>query len=82
MLVVRDDGDVGDCSNGNDNDDLFMTKPPSCSCCSSSIVAGWWFDTSRISFSSFPVDCGVVGGDPGCVMEIGGGDGVAELIDC
>ena len=33
-------GVVGDCSKGNDNDDLFKIIPSSCSCCSSAIVAG------------------------------------------
>lgn len=80
-----EDGDEGDCSNGNDNDDLFMicsmTMPSSCSWSSSAIVAGWlWLDTKRVSFSSLPFDCGDVGGDTGWI-EIGGGDGVAELID-
>lgn len=82
-ILAPGDGEVGDCSNGSDNDDLFMTIPSSCSCCSSSIVAGWlWLDdTKRFSFSSCPFDCGDVGGEPG-KMVIGGGDGVAELIDC
>lgn len=83
-LAVTYDGDVGDWpSNGNDNDDLFITMLPLSSCCSSAIVAGWvWFVvTIRISFSSFPFGCGEVGGEPAW-MVIGGGDGVAELIDC
>lgn len=84
-LAVNDDGDVGDCSNGRDNDDLFITIPSSCSCCSSTIVEGWWpwFGTKSISFSSCPFDRGDVGGEPGKIeTDGGGGDGVAELIDC
>lgn len=45
------------------------------------MVAGWlWFENKRISFSSIPLGCGDDGGEPGWI-EIGGGDGVAELID-
>lgn len=40
-----------------------------------------WLENKRISFSSFPFGGGGdEGGEPG-TMEIGGGDGVAELID-
>lgn len=37
IVQTLGDGDVGDCSNGKDNDDLFITMPSSCS---SAIVAG------------------------------------------
>lgn len=81
LLGINDDGAMGDCSTGNDNDDLFIISPSSCSWSSSAIVAGWlWFGIATMSFSSLPFDFGDVGGEPGW-MEIGGGDGVAELID-
>lgn len=37
-------------------------------------------ENTRISFSSCELGCGDVGGEPGKI-DIGGGDGVAELID-
>lgn len=84
LFGLKDDGGsivIGEFSTVNDDEDLFITRPSSCSTSSSAIVAGWlWFETGTTSFSSFPVDCGDVGGDPGWIA-IGGGDGVAELID-
>jgi hypothetical protein len=97
FVVVNDgDGDVGLCSNGRDNDDLFF---PLSSC--SSIVAGMWlltlFDVNNVCLSSSPFNCGcwccgrsswelgLIGGVPGETMDIGGGgggEGVGELIDC
>lgn len=58
VALALDDGDVGDCSNGKDNDDLFITMPSSCSCCSSAIVEGWclWLESKRFSLSSTPFD--------------------------
>lgn len=73
---------MGDCENGNDNDDLFMTTISSCSGCSSVIVAGCpWFGTKNITFSSYSFEVGEMGGESG-KMEIGGsGDEVAEVVD-
>lgn len=77
-FVAKDDGEVCDCSTGNESDDLFMVMPSSCSCCSSAIVAGW-VDVKRVSFSS--CDCGDVGGEPGNIV-MGGGDETAKFIGC
>lgn len=95
LFVVVNDGDVGLCSNGRDNDDLFF--PPTLSSCSS-IVAGMWlltlFDVNIVCLSSSPFNCdcwcwgssGLIGGGvPGDTIDIGGGgggEGVGELIDC
>lgn len=40
------------------------------------------FDVSNTSFSSVPIDCGDKGGEPSEIVMGGGGEGVAELIDC
>lgn len=80
FVVVNDgDGDVGLCSNGKDNDDLFL--PPTLSSCSS-IVAGMLlltlfrlFDANRLCLSSSPFSCSCwcCGRRSGCELGLIGG---------
>jgi hypothetical protein len=88
LLGNEGEGDVGLCSNGNDNEDLFLILPlSSCSAIVAGILLLTLFDVKSVCFSSSPInwscccfgnsdsELGLIGGVPGETIEMGGGGG-------